>query len=125
MSWHCTLHAIVALLMTETEYMVLTDAVKEAIWLQGLMNDLGLEQDFLKVNFDRMSAIYLAKNQLYHARTKHIDVRYYFVRDILEDCDIELKKIHTKNNSTDMLTKVISGVKLNHYKNLLCILPVA
>ena len=47
------------------------------------------------------------------------------LRDILEDDDIELKKIHTKNIPTDMLTKVISGVKFNHYKNLLCILPVA
>jgi len=79
----------------------------------------------MKVHCDSMSDINLAKTQVYHVKTKHIDVRYHFVHDILEDGDIELKKIHTKNNSSDMLTKVISGVKFNHCKNLLRILSVA
>ena len=50
---------------------------------------------------------------------KHIDVKYYFVRDVLKDEDIEVKKIHTKDNSVDILTKVVPGVKFNHCKNLL------
>ena len=104
--------------------MALAETVKEAIWLQGLIDDLGIEQDFLRVYCDSMNAIYLAKNQVYHARTKHIDVKYHFVRDVLEDGDIEVKKIHTKNNPANMFTKVIQ-VKFNHYKNLLWILPVA
>ena len=84
--------------------MALTEAVKEAIWLQGLMDDLGMEQDYFRVHCDNMSAIYLAKNQVYHARTKHVDVKYIFLRDVLEDEDIEVKKIHTKDNPADMLT---------------------
>ena len=60
------------------------------------MDDLGIEQNFLKIDCDSMSVIYLAKNQVYHARMKHIDVKYHFVRDVLEDGDIEVKKIHTK-----------------------------
>jgi len=104
--------------MTEAKYMTLTEAVKETIWLQGLMDNLGIKKDFLKVNYNSMSVIYLAKNQVYHVMTKHIDVRYHFVWDILEDDNIELKKIHTKNNTTDMLTKVVPGVKFNHCKNL-------
>ena len=103
--------------------MVLTEAVKEAMWLQGLMDDLRIRQDFMKVHCDSMSVIYLAKNQVCHARMKYIDIRYHFVYDILEDGDIESKKIHTKNNLTDMLTKVIFGVKFNHCKNLLCLIP--
>ena len=59
------------------------------------MNDLEIEQDFLWVYCDSMSTIYLAKNQVYHVRTKHIDVKYHFVWDVLEDGDIEVKKIHT------------------------------
>ena len=81
--------------------------------------------DFLKVNCDNMSANYIAKNQVYHERMKHIDIRYHFMWDILEDGDIELKSIHTKSNPVDMPTKVISGVKFNHCKDLLCILPFA
>ena len=59
-----------------------------------------------------MSAIYLAKNQVYHARMKHIDVRFHFVWEILDDGDIDLQKIHMKENPADMLTKVVPGVKL-------------
>ena len=74
--------------------MAMTEAMKEAIWLQGLLDDL-VDQDLLKTNCDSMSVIYLAKNQVYHERTKHIDVRFHFVREILDEGDIELLKIHT------------------------------
>ena len=56
---------------------------------------------------DSMSVIHLAKNQVYHARTKHIDVKYHFVWDVLEDGYIEVKKIRIKDNLTDMFTKVV------------------
>ena len=72
-----------------------------------------------------MSAIYLAKNQVCYVRTKHIDVKYHFVRDVLENGDIEVQKIHTKDNPAYMLTKVASEVKFNHCKNLLQILLAA
>jgi len=67
----------------------------------------------------------MAKNQVYHARMKHIDVRFHFVQEILDEGDIELLKIHIKENPADMLTKVMSGVKFTHYKELPHILPVA
>jgi len=105
--------------------MAMTEAMKEAIWLQGLLDDLGIEQDLLKINCDSMSAIYLAKNQVYHARTKYIDVRFHFVREILDEIDNELQKVHKKENPADMLTKVVSGVKFTHCKELLNILLVA
>ena len=54
--------------------MPMIEAMKEAIWLQGLLDDLGIDQDLLKINCDNISAIYLAKNQVYHVRMKHIDV---------------------------------------------------
>ena len=73
----------------------MTEAMKEAIWHQELLDDLGIDQDLLKINCDSMSAIYLAKNQVYHARTKHIDIRFHFVREILDEGDIVLlKKSH-------------------------------
>ena len=52
--------------------MAMTEVMKEAIWLQGLLDDLRIDQDLLKINCDSMSAIYLVKNQVYHIRTKHI-----------------------------------------------------
>ena len=64
------------------------------------------------------------KNQAYHAKTKHIDVMFHFVLEILDEIDIELQKIHTKENPTDMLTKIVSRVKFAHCKELLHIFPV-
>jgi len=66
----------------------------------------------------------LVKNQVYHARKKHIDVSFYFVLEILNKGDIELQTIHIKKNLTDMLIKIVSGVKFAHCKELLHILPV-
>ena len=77
------------------------------------------------INRDSISAIYLTKNQLYHKQMTHINVRFHFIREILEEGDLVLEKIHTKENPTDMLIKVISGAKFNHCKNLLHIFPIA
>ena len=76
-------------------------------------------QDLLKINCDSMSDIYLVKNLVYHAKTKHIDVRFHFIQEILDEGDIKLKKIHTKENPADMLNKAVPRVKFAHYKKLL------
>jgi len=108
-SWRSTLQSIIALSTTEAKYIAMTEAVKEAIWLQGLLDVLGIDQDLLKINCDSMSAIYLAKSQVYHVRTKHIDVRFHFVQEILDEDDIELQKIHMKENPADMLIQGCFG----------------
>ena len=77
----------------------------------------------LKINCDSMRVIYLVKNQVY-ARTKHIDFMFYFVREILDECNIKLLKIHIKENPIDMLTKMISGMEFIDCKKMLHILPV-
>ena len=56
---------------------------------------------------------------------KHIDVRFHFVWEFLDEGDIELLKTHTKENYADMLIKVVSGLKFTHCKELLHILPIA
>ncbi|KAE8678648.1 hypothetical protein F3Y22_tig00111402pilonHSYRG00027 [Hibiscus syriacus] len=117
-SWKSTLQSTVALSTTEAKYMAVTEAVKEAIWLQGLLGELEMEQKHIKVHCDSQSAIHLAKNQVYHARTKHIDVRYHFVREILEEGGVIIQKIRITKNPADMLTKVFClrkvGFKRDH-----------
>ncbi|KAH9687282.1 hypothetical protein KPL70_014707 [Citrus sinensis] len=123
-SWKSTLQSIIALSTTEAEYMAITEAVKEAIWLQGLLENLGLAQEHINVYCDSQSAIHLTKNQVYHARTKHIDVQFHFVREIVDDGNILLQKIKTGDNPTDMLTKVVTTIKFEHFQNLINILQV-
>jgi len=93
--------------------MVMTEAMKEAILLQELLDDLEIDQDILKINYDSMSDMYLTKNQVYNARTKYIDIRFHFIWEILDE-NIELKKIHTGENLADILTKIVPGVKFEH-----------
>jgi len=89
-SWRSTLQSTVALSTMETEYMAITPAMKEAIWLEGFLDDFRIYHDLLKINCDSMSAIYLVKNQIDHIRTKYIDVRFHFIREILDEGDIDL-----------------------------------
>ena len=117
--WKSTLQSTVALSTTEAEYMALTEAVKEAIWLQGLLGELGIQQRHIKVHCDSQSAIMLAKNQVYHARTKHIDVRYHFIREIIDEGGVVIQKIPTTENPADMLTKAVSSIKFQHCLELI------
>ena len=68
---------------------------------------------------DSQSAIYLVKNQVYHARTKHIDVRFHKIRDLITYGQILLQKIHTSKNGADMLTKLVTSDKFKHFLDLL------
>ena len=123
-SWKSTLQSTVALSTTETEYMAITEAVKEEIWLQGLLDDLGVGQKQVTVFCDSQSAIHLAKNQVYHARTKHIDVRYHFVQEIIKEGGVLVQKIKTGNNPAYMLIKVVTAIKFNHCLDLINIANV-
>ncbi|KAG8478903.1 hypothetical protein CXB51_028748 [Gossypium anomalum] len=76
-SWKATLQTTVALSTTEAEYMAITEACKEAIWLKGLFSELNEDLQISTVFCDSQSAIFLTKDQMFHERTKHIDVRYH------------------------------------------------
>ena len=106
-SWKGNLQPVVALSTTKVEYIVVTEAIKEEIWLKGIIKELGIEQDQIIVFCDNQSAICLAKHQVYHERTKHIDVRMHFVRDVIAEGSVVVQKIPTEDNSADMITSDI------------------
>ncbi|KAG8488904.1 hypothetical protein CXB51_016855 [Gossypium anomalum] len=101
-----------------SQYMVITEACKEAIWLKGLFSELNEDLQISTVFCDSQSAIFLTKDQMFYERTKHIDVRYHFVRDIIARSDIVVSKISTHENPTDMMTKSLPVTKFEHCLNL-------
>ena len=105
--------SVVALSTTEVEYISTTHASKEEIWLQRLCSSMGLVQKAIRIDCDRQSAIFLAKNPSYHSKSKHIDVQYHFVRDMVEDKRVLLVKVDTLKNVADLLTKSISTQKFS------------
>ena len=67
----------------------------------------------MRIDCDSQSAIFLAKNPTYHSRTKHIDVQYHFVRDMVESMKVLLEKVDTLENVADSLTKSMSTEKFS------------
>eukprot|EP00253_Pinus_taeda_P019928 PITA_19928 len=106
------LQNIVALPTTEAEYIVASHACKEAIWLKGLSGEFGRLQDNIKLFCDNQSAIHLAKNPAYHSKSKHIPIKYHFVREVITERGVSLEKVHTKENCADMFTKLVLLEKL-------------
>ena len=78
------------------------------------MGDLGLGQKIPVLHCDSQSAIALALNPVYHAKTKHIDVRYHFVRECLADKKLDLVKVSTSDNAADALTKSLPSERFQH-----------
>ena len=78
-SWRATLQLVVALSTTEAEYMAVSEACKELIWLKGLYAELCGVDSCINLFYDSQSAIYLTKDHMFHERTKYIDIKYMFV----------------------------------------------
>ena len=72
---------MVALSTSEAEYIAQTSAVKESFWLKGIAADFGVEQEVIAIGCDNNSSLSLVKQQVFHERSKYIDVRLHFVRD--------------------------------------------
>eukprot|EP00253_Pinus_taeda_P017565 PITA_17565 len=111
-SWMSKLQNIVALSTTEAEYIAASHACKEAIWLKGLFGEFGRSQDNIKLFCDSQSAIHLAKNPAYHSKSKHIPIKYHFVRQVITERGLSLGKVYTKENCADMFTKPVLLEKL-------------
>lgn len=110
-SWKSQLQHIVALSTTESEYVAITECFKEAIWLKGILSEIGFLKEKIVVFSDSQSAIQLCKNHVFHDRTKHIDVRYHYIRDVVEKEQVLLEKIPSEVNPADMGTKCLSPDK--------------
>eukprot|EP00253_Pinus_taeda_P025921 PITA_25921 len=110
--WMSKLQNIVALSTTEAEYIAASHACKEAIWLKGLFGEFRRLQDSIKLFCDSRSAIHLAKNLAYHSKSKHILIKYHFVRQVINERGVSLEKVHAKENCADMFTKPVLLEKL-------------
>eukprot|EP00253_Pinus_taeda_P034792 PITA_34792 len=120
--WMSKKQSVVALSSTEAKYMAATHASKEAVWLQRLCSSMGLVQEAIRIDCDSQSVIFLAKNPAYHSKTKHVDVQYHFVRDMIEDQKVLLVKVDTLKNSADALTKSVSSEKVSWCRETMGIL---
>jgi len=111
-SWLSKKQPVVALSTSEAEYIALSYAVQEAIWLKSLLTSVGVVVDKpIIIKEDNQGAIAIAKDPVKHTRAKHIDIRFHFLRDVIKRGDIELEYCSTENMTADILTKPVSKNK--------------
>ncbi|GJY85204.1 putative ribonuclease H-like domain-containing protein [Tanacetum coccineum] len=104
-SWQCKKQTIVANSTTEAEYVAAANCCGQVLWIQNQMMDYGFNFMNTKIHIDNESTISVIKNPVAHSRTKHIEIRFHFIRDCYKKRLIEVIKIHTDSNVADLLTK--------------------
>lgn len=109
--WQSKRQPIIALSSTEAEYIALSSAVKEALWMRQLMMEVDEIEGPTMVYCDNKSAIELGSKEAYRPRSKHIDLRYHHIREQIENKQINLMHVGTEEMIADSLTKAVYGGK--------------
>ena len=119
-SWASKKQRTVALSTCEAELYAKAAAIQEVLWLRGLFKELGLQiQTGSVVHGDNQSAISVAKNGVRSDRTKHVDVKYHFVTESIEDGEVQLKWVPTNEQQADIFTKALPAPAFHHFRKLL------
>jgi hypothetical protein len=115
-SWCTKKQEIIALSTTEAEYVAIAHAAKEPLWLRTLIKELfGEFNGPTTLYSDNQSAIALTKDHQHHMRTKHIDIRFHFIRWIIEEGKIKLAYCPTADMLADPFTKALPSAKVKHF----------
>jgi hypothetical protein len=116
-SWASKLQRTPALSSSEAELYAKAAAIQEILWLRGMMKELGL---YLKtgsiVHGDNQSAIAIAKNGVRSNRTKHVDVKYHFVTEAIENGEVILKWVSTHDQQADIFTKALPAPAFHKFR---------
>jgi len=124
-SWNSKKQPTIALSSTEAEYKGVAIIACEIVWLQKLFSDLGQSVDAPVVIYcDNISSILLINNPVYHARTKHIEVHYHFIKEKILAKEIDLIHVSTENQIANIFTKALGTDKLRKFRKMLSVLKV-
>ena len=110
----------VALSSTEAEYRSAAMAAQESTWLKQLMEDLHQPTKYqVRIFYDNLSSIRLAENPIFHARTKHIEVHYHYIREKVIEGEIIIVSTKTEEQTADILTKSLNKAKFEKFREAL------
>ncbi|GKC46509.1 putative ribonuclease H-like domain-containing protein [Tanacetum coccineum] len=112
-SWQCKKQTIVATSTIEVEYVAAANCYGQVLWIHNQMLDYGFNLMNTRIYIDNESTICIVKNQVFHSKTKHIEIRHHFIRDAYEKKLIHVLKIHTDNNVANLLTKAFDVSRFN------------
>ncbi|XBI71622.1 hypothetical protein VPH35_065793 [Triticum aestivum] len=117
-SWQSAKQKIVALSSCEAEYVAAAGAACQGIWLRRLIGELlGRDDGATRLCIDNKSAIALSKNPVFHDRSKHIELRYHFIRQCVEDGSIDVQYVRTGDQLADFLTKALGRTQFQEMRD--------
>jgi hypothetical protein len=121
-SWASKKQNSVALSTTEAEYIVVGHCCAQLLWMRQTLRDYGYKLSKVPLLCDNESAIHMADNPVEHNCTKHVDIRYHFLRDHQQKEDIEISYVNTHNQLADIFTKPLDEMTFSKLRNELNIL---
>lgn len=104
---------------TESEYIAMSDGLKDALSIKNLLSEMKIPIGFINVVGDNCSALTLAAHNTQHKRTKHIDIRFHFIRNLVDNKQVKLNYINTTTNLADLLTKFLDSTTFKNLKKIL------
>ena len=108
-SWFSKKQNCVSLSTAEAEYIAAGSSCSQLVWMKQMLKEYNVEQDVMTLYCDNMSAINISKNPVQHSRTKHIDIRHHYIRDLVDDKVITLEHVDTEEQIADIFTKALDA----------------
>ena len=103
----------------ETEYIATGSYCSQLLWMKKILIDYGISQDTMVVYCDNSSVIDISKNPVQHSKTKHIEIRYYFIRDLVERKIMCLEYILTERQNVNIFTKPLDRSKFETLRQVI------
>ena len=125
-SWASMKQNSVALSTAEAEYVSASEATAQVMWLRTILDDLGEKQEEATVLYcDNMSAISMARNPVFHQKTRHINRRVHFIREAVQEGVIDIKFCSSEEQLADIFTKELPKDRFNYLRTKLGVKPVS
>ena len=118
-SWFNKKQNCVSLSTVEAEYIAAGSSCSQLVWMKQMLTEYNVSQNVMTLFYDNLSAINISKNPIQHSRTKHIDIRHHFIRDLVEDKVITLEHVSTELQLADIFTKALDATQFENLRGKL------
>jgi len=115
-SWYSKLQHCVSVSTAESEYYGIHECARHCLWYRNIFKELGLNNNSITINTDNKAAIYNCENETINPKSKHIDLRYHSIRELIKEKYIDLKYVKSECNLSDGFTKYLNTTLMNKFR---------